>query len=41
MGVSIGHYKGTAGTAGCLVKDKKTGEILILSNAHVLAMPKR
>lgn len=39
MGVSIGHYKGTAGTAGCLVKDKKTGEIMILSNTHVLAMP--
>lgn len=39
MGVSIGHYKGSAGTAGCLVKDEKTGEILILSNAHVSAMP--
>lgn len=39
MGVSIGHYKGSAGTAGSLVKHKKTGQILILSNAHVLAMP--
>jgi len=36
-GVSIGHYKITAGTYGCLVKDKITGEILILSNNHVLA----
>lgn len=36
-GVSIGHYKITAGTYGCLVKDKATGEILILSNNHVLA----
>lgn len=41
MGVSIGHCKASAGTAGCLVKDKKTREILILSNAHVLAMPIR
>lgn len=36
-GVSLGHYKITAGTLGCLVKDKKTGKILILSNNHVLA----
>ncbi len=36
-GVSIGHYKITAGTLGCLVKDKKTGRTLILSNNHVLA----
>lgn len=36
-GASIGHYKITAGTLGCLVKDKKTGQILILSNNHVLA----
>ena len=41
MGVSIGHYKGGTGTAGCLVKHKRTGEILILSNAHVSAMPIR
>jgi len=39
MGVSIGHYRGATGTAACLVKDRRTGEILILSNAHVLAMP--
>jgi hypothetical protein len=36
-GVSIGHYKITAGTFGAVVKDKKTGESLILSNNHVLA----
>ncbi|GAB4268812.1 chymotrypsin family serine protease [Thermincola ferriacetica] len=36
-GVSIGHYKITAGTLGAVVKDKKTGQLLILSNNHVLA----
>ena len=36
-GVSIGHYKITAGTFGAVVKDKKTNEKLILSNNHVLA----
>jgi len=36
-GASIGHYKITAGTLGCIVKDKKTGKALILSNNHVLA----
>jgi S1-C subfamily serine protease len=36
-GVSIGHYKITAGTLGCLVRDKQTGRGLILSNNHVLA----
>jgi len=36
-GVSIGHYKITAGTLGALVYDKITGEPLILSNNHVLA----
>lgn len=36
-GMSIGHYKVTAGTLGALVRDTKTGEILILSNNHVLA----
>ena len=39
MGVSIGHYRGGTGTVGALVKHKETGEILILSNAHILAMP--
>lgn len=36
-GVSIGHFKITAGTLGALVYDKITGEPLILSNNHVLA----
>jgi hypothetical protein len=34
-GVSIGHRDITAGTLGCLVK--KNGQIMILSNNHVLA----
>ena len=36
-GVSIGHKAITAGTLGGLVKDRKTGQIMILSNNHVLA----
>ncbi|MFP4660592.1 MAG: hypothetical protein ACLFPF_00210 [Halanaerobiales bacterium] len=36
-GVSIGHYKISAGTLGAIVRDKKTGSPLILSNNHVLA----
>ncbi|RJQ27504.1 MAG: hypothetical protein C4589_08305 [Peptococcaceae bacterium] len=36
-GVSIGHYQSTAGTLGAIVKDKATGEMMILSNNHVLA----
>ncbi len=36
-GVSIGHYKVTAGTLGAIVFDKQTGEPLLLSNNHVLA----
>ncbi len=36
-GVSIGHYAITAGTLGAFVKDKSTGQVLILSNNHVLA----
>jgi len=36
-GVSIGHYGITAGTLGCIVRDRDTGERLILSNNHVLA----
>ena len=34
-GVSIGHREITAGTLGCLVK--RNGQIMILSNNHVLA----
>ncbi len=37
VGVSIGHYKVTAGTIGAVVFDRTTGEPLILSNNHVLA----
>ena len=36
-GVSIGHFKISAGTFGAVVKDIITGEQLILSNNHVLA----
>jgi hypothetical protein len=36
-GVSIGHYKITAGTLGAIVKDKQTRKRVILSNNHVLA----
>lgn len=36
-GMSIGHYKVTAGTFGAVVFDVRTGEPLILSNNHVLA----
>lgn len=36
-GVSIGHYKITAGTFGVLVTEKETGIQLMLSNNHVLA----
>ena len=34
-GVSIGHFRITAGTLGCLVK--KNDKLFILSNNHVLA----
>jgi len=36
-GISIGHYKITAGTFGAVVRDRNSGERLILSNNHVLA----
>ncbi|MEO8608602.1 MAG: hypothetical protein ABI690_12000 [Chloroflexota bacterium] len=36
-GVSIGHFKITAGTLSTIVTDATTGEKLILSNNHVLA----
>jgi hypothetical protein len=36
-GVSLGHYKITAGTFGTVVRDRNTGARLILSNNHVLA----
>lgn len=36
-GCSIGHYRVTAGTLGAIVRDRTTGEPLILSNNHILA----
>lgn len=36
-GVSIGHYRITAGTLGAMVRDRTSGDRLILSNNHVLA----
>lgn len=36
-GCSIGHYNISAGTLGAVVKDRKSGEKLILSNNHILA----
>jgi hypothetical protein len=36
-GVSVGHYKVTAGTFGAVVRDRASGNRLILSNNHVLA----
>ncbi|MDA8333884.1 MAG: hypothetical protein M0Z41_02660 [Peptococcaceae bacterium] len=36
-GVSIGHYRVTAGTLGAVVRDRSTGKMLILSNNHILA----
>lgn len=36
-GCSIAHYRVTAGTLGAVVRDRRTGERLILSNNHILA----
>ena len=36
-GISIGHYKISAGTLGAIVRDKNTKNPLLLSNNHVLA----
>ena len=36
-GVSVGHRQVTAGTLGAIVRDRNSGERLILSNNHVLA----
>jgi hypothetical protein len=36
-GVSLAHYKVTAGTFGAVVRDRSSGERLLLSNNHVLA----
>ena len=37
-GVSCGHPQITAGTLSCMARDKETGEILGLSNNHVIAL---
>lgn len=34
-GISIGHIRSTAGTLGCVVKDRASGELRLLSNWHV------
>jgi hypothetical protein len=36
-GMSIGHFRISAGTFGALVRDRRTGRPLILSNNHVVA----
>lgn len=36
-GISIGHFRITAGTLGCFVKVRSSGELRALSNNHVLA----
>lgn len=37
IGVSIGHYRITAGTLGCFVRTRVGGHLRVLSNNHVLA----
>lgn len=34
-GISIANFRETAGTLGCIVKDRTTGELVMLSNWHV------
>src|SRR5690606_20802070 len=36
-GMSVAHYLVTAGTFGAVARDDATGQLLILSNNHVLA----
>lgn len=36
-GCSIGHYLVSAGTLGCIVRDRQTSRPLLLSNNHILA----
>ena len=36
-GMSLGHHLITAGTFGAAVRDRSSGEVLILSNNHILA----
>ncbi len=37
MGCSIGHLAVEAGTLGCFVRDRESGDVLVISNNHVLA----
>ena len=37
VGGSVGHFKITAGTLGCFVRERSTSPVFILSNNHVLA----
>ncbi|NWF69527.1 MAG: hypothetical protein HXY40_10615 [Chloroflexi bacterium] len=37
VGVSMGHFKVTAGTLGAVVRDRVSGERFLLSNNHVFA----
>ena len=41
IGVSIAHFRVTAGTLGCFVKTRQGGAVRILSNNHVLANENR
>lgn len=36
-GISIGHFRTTAGTFACVVRDREFGTRLLLSNNHILA----
>lgn len=36
-GLSVGSYRISAGTVSCFVEDNETGELVLLSNNHVLA----
>ncbi len=38
-GISIANVRETAGTLGCFVKDRGTGEVMMLSNWHVFNGP--
>jgi hypothetical protein len=40
-GLSIGHFRVTAGTLGAFVRDRKSGATMLLSNNHVLANENR
>lgn len=35
-GISISHFKSSAGTLGALVRNRQTGDVVMLSNWHVL-----